>query len=66
MLHNTHTLELAVKDYLKADGVVDVVKKTKGMTSYFHRSSHCLSRLSNLQQELGAGKNQPPTTGNSV
>ena len=30
----THTLELAVNEYLEADGVAEAVKKTKGMTTY--------------------------------
>ena len=40
-----HTLELAVKEYLEADGVADVVKKTKGMTTCFHRSSRRSCKL---------------------
>ena len=38
-----HTLELAVKEYVEADAVANVVKKTKGMTTYFHRSNNRLS-----------------------
>ena len=62
----THTLELAVKEYLEADGVANVSKKTRGMTMYFHRSSNRLSRLSDLQKELQVLVNQPPQTGNAV
>ena len=61
-----HTLEFAVKEYLEADGVANVVKKTKGMTTYFHHSSNRLSRLSDLQKELQVAVNQPPQTGNAV
>ena len=61
-----HTLRLAVKEYLEADGVANVVKKTKGMTTYFHRSSNRFSKLSDMQKDLQVAVNQPPQTGNAV
>ena len=61
-----HTLNLAVKEYLGADDVANGVKKTKVMTTYFHRSSNRLSRLSDLQKELQVAVNQPPQTSNTV
>ena len=61
-----HTLELAVKEYLQADGVANLLKKTKGMTTYFNRSSNRLSRLSDLQKELQVVVNQPAQTINAV
>ena len=61
-----HTVELASKEYLEADGVANVVKKTKGMTTYFRRSSNRLSRLSDLQKDLQIAVNQPPQTCNAV
>ena len=58
-------LELAMKDYLEAEGVADVFRKTKGMTTYFNRLSNCLSRLSHLQKELQVAVNQPVQTVNA-
>ena len=53
-----HTLKLAVKEYLEAGGVANVV--TEGITTYFHRSSNRPSRLSDLQKHLQVAVNQPP------
>ena len=39
------TLELVVKEYLEVAAVANVVKKTEGMTTHFHRSSNRLSTL---------------------
>ena len=61
-----HTVELASKEYLEADGVAIVVKKTKGMTTYFRRSSNRLRRLSDLQKDLQIAVNHPPQTCNAV
>ena len=59
-------MTFAVKEYLEADGVANVVEKTKGMTTCFHHSSNRLSRLSDLQKELQVAVNQPLQTGNAV
>ena len=50
--YTAHTLKLAVKEYLEADGVANIVTKTKGITTYFHRSSDRRTRLSDLQKHL--------------
>ena len=61
-----HTLDLAVKEYLEADGDVNGMKNTKGMTTYLHRSGNCPRRLSDLQKELQGAVNQPPQMSNAV
>ena len=61
-----HTIELAVKDYLQSEVISDVVQKAKEMTTYFHRSSHRLDRLVDLQKQLDMPHRKPPQTGNSV
>ena len=57
-------MELAGKEYLEADGVADVVRKTKRVTTYFYPSANHLARPSNLQHQLYKVMNQPPTTCN--
>lgn len=61
-----HTLELCVKEFLDAPGIMEVVKKAKGMTAYYHRSSSRLADLQAIQQKEGLPETQPPVTGNSV
>ena len=55
-----------MKEYLEVDGVANVVKNTKGMTTYFHRATNRVSRLSDLQKDLQIAVKQPLQTGNVV
>ena len=61
-----HTIELAAKNYMQSEGISGLVQKAKGMTKYFHRSSHRLDRLADLQKRFNMPHRKPPLTGNSV
>ena len=64
MLH--HTLELCVKEFLDAPDISEVLKKTKGTSTYYHRSANRLADLHAIQKNEGLPETQPPVTGNSV
>ena len=55
-----------MKEFLDAPGISEVLKKTKGMTTYYHRSANRLADLRAIQKNEGLLETQPPVTRNSV
>ena len=55
-----------MKNYLQSEGISDVVQKAKGMTTYFHRSSHRLDRLVDLHKMFDMPHRKRRQTGNTV